>query len=146
MSDKPTGNTTGINALTRLPAGWQINVEWWNDDYPSVHIPGVTQTNGGRAAMRKPPRDLPICSATVEILGSHWPQTSTIWAGLQLHEATVREIGAVGPRHRLAVPWCHINDISDGEDDAVYALDAKDERYRFVRAANGAWVLRLLEQ
>lgn len=94
---------------------------------------------------RKPPQQLPICSATVEILGSHWPQTSTIWSGLRLHDAYVREIGPVGPRHHLAVPWCHVDDESDGDDDAIYWLDAKDERYRFVKAKNGAWVLQLAE-
>jgi hypothetical protein len=93
--------------------------------------------------MKKPPEYLPICSATVEILGSHWPQTSTIWAGLRLHEAVVRETGPAGPRHHLAVPWCHINDLNDGADDAIYRLDPKDERYKFVKANNGAWVLRL---
>lgn len=95
--------------------------------------------------MKKPPQCLPICSATVEILGSHWPQTSTIWSGLRLHEAEVREMGPVCPRHHLAVPWCHIDYPSDGQDDAIYRLDAKDERYRFVRAVNGSWILRILD-
>lgn len=93
--------------------------------------------------MKKPPEYLAICSATVEILGSHWPQASTIWAGLRLHEATLREFGMVGEDHSLAVPWCHINDVSDGENDAIYRLRAKNERYKFHKAENGAWVLRL---
>jgi hypothetical protein len=66
-----------------------------------------------------------------------------IWAGLRLHEAQVREFGPVGARHHLAVPWCHIDDESDGADDAIYRLDPKDDRYRFVKARNGAWVLEL---
>jgi hypothetical protein len=94
---------------------------------------------------RKPPKHLAICSATVEILGSHWPQTSTIWAGLRMHEAWVREMGPAGPRHHLAVFWCHINDVTAGDGDAIYRLDAKDERYRFVKARNGAWILELSE-
>lgn len=95
--------------------------------------------------MKKPPPILPICSATVEVLGSHWPQTSTIWAGLRLHEARVREMGGAAPSHHLAVPWCHVNDTSDGDGDGIYSLYAKDERYRFTKAANGAWVLRLAD-
>lgn len=95
--------------------------------------------------MKKEPEYLPICSATVEILGSHWPQKSPIWAGLRLHEARVREMGPVGPRHHLEVPWCHVDNESDGEDDAIYRLDPKDERYKFTKAKNGAWVLRLAE-
>jgi hypothetical protein len=100
-------------------------------------------SQGGR--VRKPPKHLPICSVTVEILGSHWPQMSTIWAGLRLHEAHVRENGPVGPRHHLAVPWCHIDELPS-ENNAIYRLYAKDERYRFVRAKNGAWVLELASQ
>ena len=86
-------------------------------------------------ADRKPPKRLAICSATVEILGSHWPQKSTIWAGLRLHQAKLWG-------DDLKVPWCHVNDYR-AVGDCIYRLSVKDERYRFVKARNGAWILEM---
>lgn len=93
---------------------------------------------------RKPADILPITPATVEILGDKWPARSTIWAGLRLHEAVVRDVSIwSNDDHHLEVPWCHVNDPSDGDQDAIYRVRSLDERYRFVKARNGAWVLRL---
>jgi len=93
--------------------------------------------------VRGTPEYLPITPSTVEILGHNYLPTDTIWAGLRLSDAYVREVSLIENDHHLAVPWCHINDPSHGADDAVYRVRSKDARYRFVKATNGAWVLRL---
>lgn len=99
-----------------------------------------------------PRKQLPICSATVEVLGYHWPETDILWAGFYWHKAELRETSAamgyicrgvdVPPDHHLNVPWAHPDD-EPWDDDCWYRVRPKDKRYRFVRAPNGNWILRL---
>lgn len=98
------------------------------------------------------PKQLPICSATVEVLGSHWPQTAIAWAGFYWDKAVLRDTSTameyicrgvdVPPDHHLSVPWAHPND-GPWDDDCWYRVRPKNERYRFVRASNGNWILCL---
>lgn len=101
-----------------------------------------------------PARRLPICSATVEVLGSRWPAKDIIWAGFLWEKAELRETSTlmefvcagknVPQDHHLSVPWAHPDD-PPWDDDAWYRVRPKDGRYRFVLACNGAWVLELAE-
>ena len=99
-------------------------------------IMGCDRTITARlACATRPTKErLPITPATVEINGSTYSSRSTIWAGLRLHEA-------LSGGDRLRVPWCHIDDESDGDGDAIYTLYPRVVGYRFVRAANGSWVM-----
>ena len=103
----------------------------------------------------KPAKMLPICSATVEVLGSHWPQTEIAWAGFIWDKAILRETstlmdfvcgrGNAPHDHHLDVPWSHPDDGPWEDDQCWYRVRAKNDRYRFGRAANGAWVLMLAD-
>lgn len=86
---------------------------------------------------------LPITPSTVEILGHRYAGTNLIWAGLRLHEATLREGSIWGQDdHHLAVPWCHVDEAPGSDCDATYRVRPRDPAWRFVRATNGAWILQ----
>ena len=78
---------------------------------------------------------MPIWKGTVTINGYNYGAAQMIWSGLRMHEAMCLTDGS------LAVPWCHVDADMRSEDCAIYKLRPKDERFRFVRAANGAWIL-----
>ena len=80
---------------------------------------------------------MPIWHGTVTINGNSFGAAQLIWSGLRMHEALC------SPDGFLAVPWCHVDDDVRSEDCAIYRLRPKDERFRFVRARNGAWILEL---
>jgi len=86
------------------------------------------------------PTGLPITPSTVTINGSVWSGRAMIWAGLRM-------LAGAGWAHpdgkTLAVPWCHVDDAPAGPDEMIYRLRPRDERYRFERARNGVWILRL---
>lgn len=85
----------------------------------------------------------PLTSATVEIDGSCWGPKSTIWAGLRWHDAVFRasSIWSNDDPH-LSVPFCHISDDMESEHCGWSRIRARDPEWKFVMAANGAWVLQ----
>lgn len=91
---------------------------------------------------RKPPELLPLTPATVTVNGSNFGPRAIIWAGFQWTEGQIDGWHRISSRdHCLAVPWCHPDD--DTCLRGVYRVRPRDERYRFERAANGLFVLRL---
>ena len=82
-------------------------------------------------------------------------QTEIAWAGFIWDKAILRETstlmdfvcgrGNAPPDHHLDVPWSHPDDGPWEDDQCWYRVRAKNDRYRFGRAANGVWVLMLAD-
>lgn len=92
---------------------------------------------------RKPPAILPLTSATVTVNGSRYGRRDIIWAGFRWAEGIVNGGQQHAEDHVLSVPWCHPIDNVPSGDCGWYRVRPRDERYRFDRAANGLFVLRL---
>ncbi len=80
----------------------------------------------------------PITPGMVEVLGSRWSSRELAWAGLRFHEAELRNWPS---DPHLGVPWCHPDDDSDGEGDAIYRVRPRDPAWHFVRAKCGTWIM-----
>ena len=76
-----------------------------------------------------------ITFGTVTINGNSYGAAQMIWSGLRMHEALCSTDGF------LAVPFCHVDDDVRLKGCAIYRLRPKNERYRFIRARNGIWIL-----